>query len=275
MNKKLSQFIFFILLGFLSPSIYAAACSSEPLTDSDDCYTTPDYYTITLFEMGLCQNIDEQSTSVPDISASCSTTYSNSSGAEITVENNVSSDISGGTSTRPANGTYTHGYIKVDARIVLKTDLTFSSSQSGSGTGSGTTCWTNGSAASTGTGTDCGSASDSNPQNMNVDVIALGCSTPSDNFYCRYEGDAEGLDDTYAWLVDSDGTKSTSISYSSSSGDVKYLIGIAKFSSSKTVTDASTAMEAQFRVTRGLKVDFVGSNVNYNIQEFKVLTTVY
>jgi len=274
MNKKLSQFIFFILLGFLSPSIYAAACSAEPITGTDDCYTTPDYYTITLFEMGLCQNIDEQSTSVPDIVTSCQTTYSNSSGIDIVVENNISSDISGGTETRPANGTYTHGYIKVDARVVLKTSQTFAANRSGSNTGTGTTCWTNGTAAG-GSSVDCGTSAAANPQNMNVDIIALGCSTPSDNFYCRYEGDAEGLDDTYAWLVDSDGTKSTTIDYSSDTGDVKYLIGIAKFSSSKTVTDATTAMEAQFRVTRGLKIDFTGTTVNYNIQEFKVLTTVY
>lgn len=275
MNKKLSQFIFFILLGFLSPSIYAAACSSEPLTDTDDCYTTPDYYTITLYEMGLCQNIDEQSTTVPDIASFCQTTYSNTSGLDVVVENNVSSPISGGTTTRPPNGTYTHGYIKVDARIVLKTDLTFSGAQNGSGGGNGVTCWTNGAASSTNTGTTCGTTASSNPQNMNTDVINLGCSTPSDNFYCRYEGDAEGLVDTYAWLVDADGTKSTTIDYSSDSGDVKYLIGIAKFSSSKTVTDSTSTMEAQFRVTRGLKVDFVGGGINFNIQEFKVLTTVY
>jgi adhesin/invasin len=49
------------------------------------------------------------------------------------------------------------------------------------------------------------------------------------NFYCRYENDAEGLDNTYAWLVDANGNASTNQNYSETAGDVKYLIGIAKF----------------------------------------------
>ena len=274
MNKKLTKFMFFISLGFLSPSVYAAACSAEPITGTVDCYTTPDNYTITLYEMGLCQNIDEQSSTAPDIATACNTTYSNSSGIDILVQNNVSGDITGGTETRPANGTYTHGYIKVDARLVLQTTQTFEADRTGTAGGTGQSCWTNGTALG-GTTTTCGSSGSAAPLNMNVDVASLSCATPSDNFYCRYENDAEGLDDTYAWLVDSAATKSTTTAYSTSAGEVKYLIGIAKFSSSKTVDDASSAMEASFRVTRGLNIDFTSTTVGFGLNEFKVLTTVY
>ena len=95
--------------------------------------------------------------------------------------------------------------------------------------------------------------------------------------FCVIEGDAEGLDNTYAWLVDANGNASTSNSYSESAGAVKYLIGIAKFNESKTVNSASTGMQAQFRVTRGLNVDFTSVSpvtVNFGLNEFKVVTTI-
>ena len=62
--------------------------------------------------------------------------------------------------------------------------------------------------------------------------------------------------------------------YSESAGDVKYLIGIAKFNVPKTVDNASTGMQAQFRVTKGLIVDFADNTVAFGLQEFKVVTTI-
>ena len=261
---------------FLYGNSFAAECSAEPITGTTDCYRVPDTYTIAMYQMVLCNNIDTTLASVPDIASNCQVTYNNSSGSSIEVQNNISSALSGGTSTKPANGTYAYGFIKVDARLFLKTSHTFAGSRAGSQIGSGTTCWTNGNAASTGSTTDCGTSAEANPQNMTVDVISLGgTALPTTDFYNRYEGDLEGLDDTYAWLVDSDGNASSSISYSAAVGDVKYLIGVAKFTSSKTVSDSTSAMEAQFRVTRGLKIDFTSTQVNYNLQEFKVVTDVY
>ena len=111
---------------------------------------------------------------------------------------------------------------------------------------------------------------------MNVYIIGLNCSGGEQGmFYCRYENDPEGLDNTYAWLVDANGNASTNINYSESAGDVKYLIGIAKFNEPKTVNNASTGMQAQFVVTRALSVGFsLGNVVNYGLNEFKVLTEI-
>jgi len=163
---------------------------------------------------------------------------------------------------------------------MMKHQATFADPIVGSGDplGSGTTCWTNGNQSPGGETTDCGAAEDADPQTMNVFIPSLICSTPVGNFYCRYENDAEGLDNTYAWLVDGNGNASTNPNYSEAAGDVKYLIGIAKFNEVETVNDDSTGMQAQYRVTRGLNVDFtdVGGvqEVNFNLQEFKVITTI-
>ena len=59
---------------------------------------------------------------------------------------------------------------------------------------------------------------------------------------------------------------------------MKYLIGIAKFNEVETVNDDSTGMQTQYRLSIGLKVDFTEINgvqeVNFNLQEFKVVTTI-
>ena len=279
MNKIIKIFIFVSSL-FFAQQVFAEACSAEPITGTTDCWGVPDTYTITLYEMGVCNDISEQSSTVPDLANSCQTVYLNLTGATVDIENNVTGELSGGTTTRPEENTYAYGFIKVDAKIMMKHQATFADPIVGSGDplGSGTTCWTNGNQSPGGETTDCGSAEDADPQTMNVFIPSLICSSPVGNFYCRYENDAEGLDNTYAWLVDSNGNASTNPNYSEAAGDVKYLIGIAKFNEEETVNDDSTGMQAQYRVSRGLNVDFTVVNgvqeVNFNLQEFKVVTTI-
>jgi hypothetical protein len=279
MNKKIKTLVFISSLAFGQQAL-AAACSAEPITGTTDCWGIPDTYTITLYEMGVCNNISDQSPTVPDLVNSCQTVYLNSTGATVDIENNVTGELSGGTTTRPEENTYAYGFIKVDAKIMMKHQATFADPIVGSGdeTSAGTTCWTNGDQSPGGETTDCGSAEDADPQTMNVFIPSLICSSPVGNYYCRYENDAEGLDNTYAWLVDANGNASTNPNYSEAAGDVKYLIGIAKFNEVETVNDDSTGMQAQYRVSRGLKVDFTEINgvqeVNFNLQEFKVVTTI-
>ena len=274
MNKIIKTLVFISSLAF-GHQAFAAACSAEPISDFENCYAIPDTYTITLYEMGICNDISEQSSTVPDLASSCQTTYSDSTGSTVNVENNVTGELSGGTSTRPDDNTYSYGFIKVDAKMIMQNQSTFSEARNDGNVGVGTTCWTNGLPFGGDITTTCGNEVDANPQNMVADIIALGCSGGGQgNFYCRYESDPEGLDNTYAWLVDANGNASTNINYSESAGDVKYLIGIAKFNVPKTVDNASTGMQAQFRVTKGLIVDFADNTVAFGLQEFKVVTTI-
>ena len=275
MNKIIKTLVFISSLAF-GQQAFAAACSAEPISDSENCYAIPDTYTITLYEMGICNDISEQSSTVPGLASSCQTTYSDSTGSTVNVENNVTGELSGGTSTRPDDNTYSYGFIKVDAKMIMKNHSIFSIAKVGSSGGVGTSCWTNGTPFG-GSTTTCGNEVDANPQNMVADIINLGCSGGGQgNFYCRYESDPEGLDNTYAWLVDASGNASTNINYSESAGDVKYLIGIAKFNNPKTLNSDSTGMQAQFVVTRALNVgfDINTGDVNFGLNEFKVFTEI-
>ena len=276
MNKIIKTFVFISSLAFGQQAL-AAACSAEPITGTTDCWGIPDTYTITLYEMGVCNDIRDQVATVPDLSSKCQTAYTNTTGSTVAVENNVTGELSGGTTTRPDDNTYAYGFMKVDAKVIMKHQATFAAEITGSGdpNGTGTTCWTNGNQSPGGTTTDCGTAEEADPQNMNVFILSLLCGSPVGNFYCRYENDAEGLDNTYAWLVDANGNASTNGTYSETAGHVKYLIGIAKFNESKTINNDSTGMQAQFVVTRALDIDFSAGNVvNFGLNEFKVLTTI-
>ena len=278
MNKIIKTLVFISSLAF-GHQVFAAACSDDPISDLDSCYTIPDTYTITLYEMGLCNDISEQSPTLPDLATSCQTSFTNSTGSTVNVENNVTGSLSGGTSTRPDINTYAYGFIKVDAKMIMKNQSTFDAAVVDQSANPGTVCWTNGNPFNGGVGqtTTCGNEVDANPQNMVADIIALNCLAPADNFYCRYEDDVEGLDNTYAWLVDANGNKSINASYSETAGDVKYLIGIAKFNDPKTLNSDSTGMQAQFVVTRALNIGIVGGGprmVNFGLNEFKVLTEI-
>ena len=284
--KFLFSLLFFIFLicNHLSFAAEIQECSAEPISNSSDCYRVPDLYQVTLYELGYCNDLDPSSvtseTSLPDISSKCQTSYNNSSGYSIAVESNVATPISGGTSTRPPNNTYYYGYLKVDAKIVLRSTHTFATIKRGTKNQvDGYTCWTSGDVS--GTTSNCGTAENADPKNVSIEIPSLGCATSplGANFYCRYENDAEGLDDTYAWLVDADGNLSTSTNYSSSPGDVKYIIGVAKYNTPIVVNDNTQGGEAQIRVSRGLKIYFFsdggGDRVNFGLQEFKTLTTTY
>ena len=274
MNKIIKTLVFISSLAFGQQAV-AAACSAEPITDTSTCWSVPDTYTITLYEMGMCNDISEQSSNVPNIQASCQTAFLNSAGSTVTVENNVTGSLSGGTSSRPDDNTYSYGFIKVDAKMIMQNHSIFSVARNEYNGGTGTSCWTNGNPFG-GITTTCGNEVDANPQNMVADITGLGCSGGEQGmFYCRYESDPEGLDSTYAWLVDANGNASTEGVYSEDAGDVKYLIGIAKFNNPKTLNSDSTGMQAQFVVTRALNVFFNESGeLNYGLNEFKVLTEI-
>jgi len=74
MNKIIKTLVFISSLAF-GQQAFAAACSDEPITDTSTCHAIPDTYTITLYEMGLCNDISEQSSTVPDIVTSCQTAF--------------------------------------------------------------------------------------------------------------------------------------------------------------------------------------------------------
>ena len=110
-------------------SIYDKTDSSSffELTDGDGfCRSTPDQYGVTVFKMGFCKKNPGNPTgssilegSLPDYS-SCTWAYENSSGEIADFSAGGSVDLSEGTSSVPAAGTYPHAVMIISKDFRIK-----------------------------------------------------------------------------------------------------------------------------------------------------------
>ena len=280
MNNKI-YFVLILLASFISPTLaWSAPCITSGgviTSNTGACTLTPDTYRVHLYKTGLCNNIDPSSATPPDMDANCITTFdSGSSPLAISVVDNVSQPITGGTVTRPPNKTYTHGFVLIEKTIDIKTSVTFSTSINGPGgvTGSaggqGLVCWTMTGIAGAGYYTMCGSSVDNSNYGFTSSIVndlgtGGGGITCTDNFHCTYI--EAPYDTTYAYLLNGN-VKATS------TNAVTSLLGFAAFTSPVTVDDASTAMDVKFRVTQGVTVD-PSFGINLYTAVFKTITAVH
>ncbi len=288
-SKQKTMFLVLIFLFFGTISeIFAAEClPADAISNSSNCTTTPNFYRLHIYKMGLCNNIQPNQypspDSVPNIATNCQTVFdAGSSPSAVTVRDNISDPVTGGNTSKPAEGVYQYGFVLIEGQMDVKAAKTFSSNKQGTDSqgnanGSGTTCWTTGGTwtpAGSTASTVCGSSLDTSNYDFNItNFISLDCASPS--FHCSYENDPENLDDTYAYLVDSSGQLSNTASFGAGAGQVKMLLGFAKFRTPITINSSTSVFEAQFRVKRGLDVQINGSQVSFYGREFKVITTVY
>jgi hypothetical protein len=282
MNNRI-YFIVILFASLISPTMaWSAPCITSGgiiTANAGACTLTPETYRVHLYKTGLCNNIDPSSATPPDMNANCITTFdSGSSALAISVVDNVSQPITGGTVTRPPNKTYTHGFVLIEKTIDIKTSVTFSTSINGPGgvTGSaggspGLVCWTMAGTLGIGGGhTMCGSSVDNTNYGFTSSIVNdLGTSsggiTCTDHFHCTYI--EAPYDTTYAYLLNGS-VKATSTSA------VTSLLGFATFTTPVTVDDASTAMDVKFRVTQGVTVD-PSSGINLYTAVFKTITAVH
>jgi len=113
-----------------------ADCSKDgsgAITSMDTCYVEPNEYYMTIYKMGLCTaQPGTPTSSVAADFSSCTTVFENSAGSRIKAVKGVSSNLTG-TMTRPANGTYTHGYVLAAPQFEIKTKHTFSTPRAAAG----------------------------------------------------------------------------------------------------------------------------------------------
>jgi hypothetical protein len=266
-----------------------ATCAST-ITSLTPCVTTPRYYRIYVYEMGLCNNVLGANPNTANSASpmywrnNCVKTYdAGATPQTVIIENNVSSALPEAYEIEPVNGTYTHGYVLLRNQIDVKGYQTFHKSLDVAGWGgsggddNGTTntvCWTAGNST-----TNCGTEVNNATYDYNSTTIGNlgdgGNCTGVTNFHCTYYslGDAgDGLDPTHAFMLDS------SLALETSNGsDVAYLLGIASFRSLKTKNNDTTQYEVQFKVTRGMTVNGNGSsptNIGLWLTEFKTITNL-
>jgi hypothetical protein len=265
---------------------YPHSLSSNSYTDTY-CAAEPDYYGMTFYEMGLCTSAPTAPTTSSNlITTNCSTVMTSTAGSLVEIANGVTGSL-GGTQTRPANGTYTHGYIRLSNDFLVEASKEF-------WTDSGTTGMTITNLSGDYTGTT-GKYCATREVTYNNDGSSGTASTICDSSAPTAEtltarlvdlsgGDAAGYMSTvqaggaievtggtlHAYLLDSNNN------LASSSSGVTGLVGVQEFTSPIVVTEDSASMDAQIIVTKAMTVSNNGSNtgVAFDSGPFSVILTI-
>ena len=264
---------------------YPHSSSSNSYTDGY-CAAEPDYYGMTFYEMGLCTAAPTAPTTSSNlVTTNCSTVMTSTAGSLVEIANGVTGSL-GGIQTRPANGTYTHGYIRLSNDFLVEAskelwsdDMTITnlSGDYTAGSDVGKYCATR--AVTFNNDDSSGTASticDSTAPTAGRLTARLVDLSGGDRSGCMSTSTACGGAITVtggtlnAYLLDSNNY------LASSSSEVTGLIGVQEFTSPVIVTEDSASMDAQIIVTKSMTVSNNGSNtgVAFDSGPFSVVLTI-
>lgn len=203
-------------------------------TYPDGCSATPERYSVTIYEMGLCTSNPISGGSLDR--TTCATTFESSGGQTVDLAGSTSITLDESNATRPPSDTYTYGYIVMSNTFGLRGSLETSE-----------TTWVS-------DGTDfnggvnvksSGSAANFNDTLTNFDP----------GFGCLSSGYADmSLGRMSAILTDSTLNEATNCT------GVSRLVGAFAPTSAYSITDDSSALKITFHVTNnGLGVETMGA----------------
>jgi len=273
-----------IALGLMVSTEAFGACTetSNVMTfpSASSCNAEPDYYGVTIYEMGLCSAAPTAPTSSSAmVGSSCTIIYQNSSGQLVSVQNGVTGSLANNQlTTAPANGTYTHGYIRMSNDILVSVNQEFSASLSGDDTStSGVYCATKAvtykNDGTSGTQTSVCDSSAPTAGTLTSRMVDFSGASASGCFAVDASTCGGALTVTggtlSAYLLDSSQYLATA------TGSVTALIGIQAFSTPVTITESSTGMDVAFKVSEGMTVsDNGGGGVQFDSGPFSVILTI-
>ena len=246
--KKNVLIIFLVLIGFNSIVIAAACTVTSGITTfptGSTCKTEPDFFQLKMYDMMLCSAAPTApTTAAAMVLTNCQSILTSASGTDVSVTNGGSSALSG-TITRPDNGTYTHGYIRISSNFVIGDSRQYDTSldEDGNGAADGVYC------ATTASGVDCNSSA----VTAINQTMGMGSTQFGSDYLIEDEVVSGGLVD--AWLVDTNQKLEAD-----TDGDVTYLVGVQAFTTPLVVSDSTSSMNASFAVSTGMTVIHNGGN---------------
>ena len=263
---------------------YPHSSSSNAYT-ATYCAAEPSSYAMTFYEMGLCTSAP----TAPDTStvigtSNCVVTMTSTAGSLVEIQNGVTGSL-GGTQTRPANGTYTHGYIRLSNDFLIKAskefwsdDMTVSnlSGDYTAGSDTGQYCSTravtykNDGTSSTQTTICDGSAV--TPGLLTAKLVDLSGGNQSG---CMWTSGPCGGALTVtggtlnAYILDSNNY------LAANAGEATGLVGVQAFTNPIVITDDTASMDVAIIVSKAMTVSNNGSNtgVNFDSGPFSVVLT--
>jgi len=239
------------------------------------CLSEPDYYAVTVYELGLCTSMPTAptTTSVGDAS-NCQIVFRNASGSSVEVIDGSPTELTG-TVTRPDNGTYTYAYIRMDEKVTVRhmtemSDGNWCATDAGNVSGGVLRDW---SSATCGTEAQALAAL----QDQLVPFHSLPDSSGNDSNIMDGVVESTTGDTLYAYLTDSNGLLSSN-QVGTSWTDTDGIFGYQLFASPVTVTDETSAFKTQFKKTSGLAIEqrspHVAGQYDFNSAPFSLILTV-
>lgn len=234
------------------------------LGNGDYCFTQPSYYGITVYEMGLCTAAPTAptTTAAADTTA-CEVVFRSTAGSLVEVQNGTTSEPAG-TFYRPAAGTYTHAFMRLNNTFLIKGSIDFGAAHAvmaanrycvsntvttDNETGAAGTC-----AAAAGTpGTVSTELTDfSGGDSSNVTSYAVGSLT--------------------AYLLD--GNQHLASAAETTQAGASGILGVQTFPSAIVVTDQTTTMDAAITVSQGMTVSLTAGNAQFDSGPFVLVLSV-
>lgn len=157
--KNIKIFLYFLIILFcLVSKTYAGAISycakngdspGNSISETSDCLAQPDIQKVTYYRIALCTSQPTAPTDLKPIDlSSCKDIFKNPSGSTITINKNVTTNLTGNTALNNGGGlnlppgTYTYLYAEVDPSFQIQKVAYFSSTRNGMGSSSsGVKCW--------------------------------------------------------------------------------------------------------------------------------------
>ena len=269
-NLKYLIILFIVNLSAISLPLSAAekTCTNgdvSVLGNGDHCFTQPTYYGITVYEMGVCTSIPTAPTTTSTMGATtCYAIITSAAGTLVEVKNGVTSPLTG-TISRPPNGTYTYGYIRMNNTFHVKGSVDFGASHS---TITNRYCTSVAATTDNETGAAgvCSATSGATPGLVSTELTDFSGGDQS-NLTSYSVGNLT------AYLLDSNHflASATETNQAGANG----LLGVQKFSTPVIFTDATLSMNAALKVSTGMTVSVNGVNtVGFDSGPFvAVLTT--
>lgn len=262
----------------------------------DGCEFAPDGYELIIYDFGMCTAEPTAPTgaSAADYATNCVSIFQSDAGESFNLTAGASFSMTG--SEKPANGTYTWGYVLIANTFGITLSQEFGNTLGGidATSSTGSFCWSSANTTDSSTsyygsqsgalaiaGEDyvtCGSSAGTATKITEI-LDSFGCDNPSDPLTCDFTASGATDDGTmYAYLIDSDGVVpgglvgNTFVSDPTAAAD--RLVGFLRWTSSVVISETTGTVDLQFKVNNGTSAQlypdasFSGDGSDYDVFSF-------
>jgi len=237
----------------------------------EDCEFAPDGYEVTIYKFGMCTQAPTAPTGAAAMdTTNCITIFESDAGTAFNLAVGVELDLVG--EEKPANGTYTHGYVIMANTFGITLSQEFGGTMGGMdpGSGTGNFCYSSANTSDSSTsyyasnagtlaiaGEDyvtCGLAAGTATKITEV-LDAFGCDDYSVPLTCQFTGSANTDDGTMtAYLINQASASGALVSDTFLSNPLfaaDRLVGFLAWTTPVVITDTTSEADMQFNVNRG------------------------